>query len=74
MAASESFKSFAIGKLNEITCKRDKLLDEIGEFICNRMKSRWYQEGEKGSKYFLNMQKSKGKKLELTKLVTKRGS
>ena len=33
------------------------------------MKSRWYQEGEKGTKYFLNLQKSKGKKLELGSLI-----
>ena len=68
-ASSDNFKDLAVVKLDEVTCKRDKILDEIGEFICARMKSRWYQEGEKGTKYFLNLQKSKGKKLELGSLI-----
>ena len=62
-AADESFKSFAMVKLDEAICKRDKLLDNVGEFICNRLKTKWYQEGEKGTKYFLNMQKARGNKV-----------
>ena len=68
-AADESFKSFAMVKLDEAICKRDKLLDNVGEFICNRLKTKWYQEGEKGTKYFLNMQKAKGNKTELNSLL-----
>ena len=45
------------------------MLDNLGEFICNRLKSKWYQEGEKGTKYFLNMQKARGNKLELLSLT-----
>ena len=55
-------------KLDEVICKRDKILNEIGEHISTRMKSQWYQEGEKGTKYFLNMQRSKGRKTNLTSL------
>ena len=54
-ATSDSFRTLATTKMDEIICKRDKLLDDLGEFICNRLKSRWFQEGEKGTKYFLNM-------------------
>ena len=68
-AADDTFKAFAMTKLDETICKRDKILDKMGEFICNRLKSKWYQEGEKGTKYFLNMQKSKGNKLELESLI-----
>ena len=67
-AANESFRSLAMSKLDEMTCKRDKLLDAFGEYISIRLKSKWYQEGEKGTKYFLNMQRSKGNKLEMVKL------
>ena len=67
-AANESFRSLAMSKLDEMTCKRDKLLDAFGEHISIRLKSKWYQEGEKGTKYFLNMQRSKGNKLEMVKL------
>ena len=69
-AVDDTFRSLATSKLDDLICKRDKLLDSLGEFICNRMKSKWYQEGEKGTKYFLNIQKSKGKKLELQSLTT----
>ena len=68
-SADDSFKSFAMTKLDESICKRDNILDNKGEFICNRLKSKWYQEGEKGTKYFLNMQKAKGNKLELDSLI-----
>ena len=64
-AADDVFRSLAMSRLDEIICKRDRMLNNLGEFICNRMKSKWYQEGEKGTKYFLNMQKSRGNKLEL---------
>ena len=64
-AADDTFRTHAKLKLDEVICKRDKILDSVGEYICNRLKSKWYQEGEKGTKYFLNMQKSRGNKLDL---------
>ena len=64
-SVNTTFKSFAMQKLDETICNRDKILDKIGEFLSNRLKSKWYQEGEKGTKYFLNMQKSRGNKTEL---------
>ena len=67
-AMTESFRKTAMDNLDEVICKSDKILDEIGEHISIRMKSQWYQEGEKGTKYFLNMQKSKGNKTNLTSL------
>ena len=68
-AVDDRFRLMATTKLDETICKRDKMLDNLGEFICNRLKSKWYQEGEKGTKYFLNMQKARGNKLELLSLT-----
>ena len=38
--------------LDKATDRRDKYLNDRGTYICDRSKSKWYQEGEKGSKYF----------------------
>ena len=67
-AKSEHFRTMATSKMDEIICKRDKLLDDLGEFICNRLKSKWFQDGEKGTKYFLNMQKTKSRRSDLSAL------
>ena len=72
-AATGSFKATARDRLDEAICKRDVMLDNIGEFISKRLKARWYQEGEKGTKYFLNIQKSKGQKTELLSLQSDNG-
>ena len=72
-AQEDSYKSRAMEKLDEATCKRDKYLDELGEFISNRVKSKWYQEGERGTKYFLNLQNSKGRRVCLSSLTTNSG-
>ena len=44
------------------------MLDEKGEHLCNRLQSKWYQEGERGTKYFLNMQRARGNKLDMIML------
>ena len=63
------FRDLAAEKLDDVICKRDKMLDEKGRHIADRMQSKWYQEGEKGTKYFLNLQRSKGKRTEMNKIL-----
>ena len=60
-ASSDYFRKLAMEKLDETICKRNKILNEKGEFLSNRLQTQWYQEGERGTKYFLNMQRAKGK-------------
>ena len=67
-AVSESFRDLAVTRLDESICKRNEFLNKKGEFLSNRLQTKWYQEGERGTKYFLNMQRSKGKKLEMSSL------
>ena len=67
-AASDTFRDLVISKLDESICKRDKILNERGEQLTNRLQTKWYQEGERGTKYFLNMQRSKSNKLEMMSL------
>ena len=67
-AASDLFKEMAIDRLDELICKRNKILNEKGEFLSNRLQSKWYQEGERGTKYFLNMQRAKGKITQMDSL------
>ena len=67
-AKSDFFRDVALAKLDESICKRNEYLNKKGEFLCNRMQTRWYQEGERSTKYFLNMQRAKGKKLEMSVL------
>ena len=67
-AASQWFRELAVMKLEESICKRNEILNKRGEFLSNRLQTKWYQEGERGTKYFLNMQRAKGRKLEMTSL------
>ena len=66
---SESYKLLAITNLNDLFAKRDEHLNNRGEYLSNRNKTRWYQEGEKSTKYFLNLQRAKTKKAEMRELI-----
>ena len=66
---SELYRQLSVSNLNELTAKRDEYLNKRGEFLSNRNKSKWYQEGERSTKYFLNLQKSKGRKTEMSELI-----
>ena len=67
-ASTEYFRKLAMEKLDETICKRNKILNEKGEFLSNRLQTQWYQEGERGTKYFLNMQRAKGNKTKMVVL------
>ena len=66
---SELYRQLSVSNLNELTAKRDEYLNKRGEFLSNRNKSKWYQEGERSTKYFLNLQKAKGRKTEMSELI-----
>ena len=48
-------RDLAMQNLDKATIECDKFLDERGKHLSEWAKSRWYQEGERGTKYFLNM-------------------
>jgi hypothetical protein len=52
-------------KLDEATLERDKILSDRGEYLSKRLKTTWYQEGERSTKYFLNLLKGKSRKIEI---------
>ena len=72
-AKSEVIREMAQSNLDKATDRRDKYLNDRGTYLCERSKSKWYQEGEKGSKYFLNIVKSKSNKNEMVELKTENG-
>ena len=73
-AKSEIIREMAQSNLDKATDRRDKYLNDRGTYLSERSKSKWYQEGEKGSKYFLNIVKSKSNKNEMVELKTDNGS
>ena len=66
---TSSYSSLTRSNLNDLIAKRDRMLNERGEYLSKRVKTKWYQEGEKSTKYFLNMQRSKSKKTEMQELL-----
>ena len=63
-ATSETISDMARSNLDKATDRRDKYLNDRGTYLSNRSKSKWYQDGEKGTKYFLNILRSKSNKDE----------
>ena len=66
---SGQFTSIAVTNLNELMSRRDKILNDRGEYLSQRIKTKWYQEGEKSTKYFLNLQRAKSRKTEMSELI-----
>ena len=67
--SSSSYSTLIGTNLNQLIAKRDKMLNERGEYLSSRVKTQWYQEGEKSTKYFLNMQKARSRKTEMQELI-----
>ena len=63
-----SMREKAMTNLEIAKTKLDRYLDETGRYLCGRAKSMWYQEGEKSTKYFLNLERSKSKTAEMNGL------
>ena len=55
--------------LDVLMAKRNNYLDRRGKYLCERSKSKWYQEGERSTKYFLNLNKARNNKVELSELI-----
>ena len=60
----------------ELSIKLDRLQgklrieqDKIAKEIAEKIKTKWYNEGEKSTKYFLNQLKSRSKKQKITSLI-----
>ena len=66
---TSNFSSIAMSNLNTLFNKRDKLLNDRGEYLSQRVKTKWYQEGEKSTKYFLNLQRARARKTEMHELM-----
>ena len=61
---------------DEISLKLDRLQgklrieqDKIAKEIAEKIKTKWYNEGEKSTKYFLNQLKYRSKKQKITSLI-----
>ena len=68
-----SVRDLAMQNLDRATIERDSFLDDRGKYLSEWAKSRWYQEGERGTKYFLNMLRAKSNKLEMSQLIVDQG-
>ena len=55
-------------------CKRDveEIYDNIAEGIRIRSRCQWYEEGEKSSKSFLNLEKFNGMQSQIRKMIVKK--
>ncbi len=56
-------------ELRQLTARRDQILQAQGEKLAFIAKTRWYNEGEKSNKYFLNLLKRQSDKNEMTSLM-----
>lgn len=74
----ESVKSADVGsilktrleaKINLCMANRDKILNERAKNVCNNSIKRWYLEGEKSNKYFLNLLKTKGSITKIDEII-----
>ena len=59
-----------VEKYNIYKTKLEQIYDHIAEVIKVRTKTQWYEEGEKSSKFFLNLEKTKATWGILKKLCT----
>ena len=57
-------------KYNICKTKLEQIYDHIAEDIKVRTKTQWYEEGEKSSKFFLNLEKTKTTRSIIKKLCT----
>ena len=68
-SSNAMFRDLAITNLDRLTAKRDDYLANRGKYLSERSKSKWYQEGERSTKYFLNLNRTKNNKNEMSDLI-----
>jgi endonuclease/exonuclease/phosphatase (EEP) superfamily protein YafD len=56
-------------ELENLNNRKEQLLQSQGEKLAHYAKSRWYNDGEKSNKYFLNLLKRRSQNNEMNKLV-----
>ena len=67
-AKEQGYKDLAQENLDTMIAKRDNYLAVRGKFLSERSRSKWYQEGEKSNKYFLNLNRARNNMTEMTEL------
>ena len=65
-AKEQGYKDLAQENLDTMIAKRDNYLAVRGKFLSERSRSKWYQEGEKSNKYFLNLNRARNNMTEMT--------
>ena len=58
-------------ELEILKTEYDLLYEYIVQGAIIRSRARWYEEGEKSNKYFLNLESSRGKKCSIRKIFTR---
>ncbi len=53
-----------VREIETLKLERDTILDQQGEKLAKLAKTKWYNEGEKSNKYFLNMLKRQQRKVK----------
>ncbi len=56
--------------LNKDKIEVDEILQEQGKQLAHKAKTRWFNEGERSNKYFLNLLKRNGERNEMSQLAT----
>jgi hypothetical protein len=59
--------------LHLLFAKRNLILEERSKRLAEKVKTKWFHEGEKSNKYFLNMLHAKRSKTDIDYLNTGRG-
>jgi len=60
-------------QLELLFTKRNLILDERSKNLAEKAKTKWFHEGEKANKYFLNLLNKRRGNTDIEKLVTERG-
>ncbi len=58
-------------EIEELFAKRNSLLEKKSEGLAKKAKTRWFYEGERSNKYFLNLLRCKHEMTNITKLETR---
>ncbi len=62
-------KNMLVRELEQLKVQKDAILEAQGEKLANLAKTKWYNEGEKSNKYFLNMLKRQQSRSDMNCLI-----
>jgi len=62
-------KNILVRELETLKVQKDTILSEQGEKLANMARTKWYNEGEKSNKYFLNMLKRQQSRSDMNCLI-----